>query len=123
MEPSKPLPIPGASVSDVLTAFKNLVTALNNASQSYMQVNGQLCASGITAATVVKASAGRVAVVSVIVAGGAIGYIYDANALGVTGKPLYVIPMTVGVVVVNLPASFGILVVPGTSQTVTVSYS
>ena len=124
MEPERgKLHTAGASISDILTAFKNLVSALNNASQTYMAVQGLINAPGLTAATVVKPSTGRIASVSVIVAGAAVGHIYDANVTSATGKPLYVIPQTVGVVFVNMPASFGILVVPGSGQTVSVSYS
>jgi hypothetical protein len=114
-----------ASASDVLSAIKNIVTAMNGAAQTYLNVQGQANSPAITTATVVKASAGRICSVSVIVAGSTTGTIYDAAATGVTGKPLYVIPEAVGTTpyVVNLPASFGILVVPGTSQKVTVSYS
>lgn len=113
----------GASLSDLLTAAKNLVTAVNALAQNYLNVQGILNAPGLTTSTVVKPTAGRLATVSVIVAGSATGTIYDSATTSVTTKPLYVIPMTVGVVVVNLPASFGIFVAPGTGQTVTVSYS
>jgi hypothetical protein len=114
-----------ASTADVLTAIKNIVTAMNGASQSYLNVQGQANSTAITGATVVKASAGRICSVSVITAGSSTGMIYDAASTGITSRPLYVIPDAVALqpYVVNLPASFGILVVPGTSQKVTVSYS
>jgi hypothetical protein len=114
-----------ASTTDILTAIKNIVTALNTASQSYVNVQGQANSVAITSATVVKAAPGRICSVSVIIAGSATGRVYDATATGVTAKPLYVIPDAVGLApyVVNLPASFGIVVAPGTGQTVTVSYS
>jgi hypothetical protein len=114
-----------ASTSDVLSAIKNIVTALNAATQAYLNVNGQTVAQAITTPTVIKASAGRVASVSVVVAGSGTGTIYDSAVLGTTTKPLYVIPAAVGTTpyVVNLPANFGILVTPGTGQTLTVSFS
>jgi hypothetical protein len=111
-----------ASLDDIFTTAKNIVTALNNASQIYLNVNGLQTISGITSATVVKASAGRVASVSVIVAG-AVGKIYDATGSTSTSNPIYVIPATVGVVFVNLPVSTGIVVAPGSGQTVSVSFS
>ena len=113
----------GASLSDILTAIKNLVVGVNAIAQNYLNVPGILNAAGLTANTIVKPSAGRLATVSVIVAGSATGLIYDTANTTDTTKPLYVIPMTVGVVVVNLPVSFGIFVAPGTGQKVTVSYS
>lgn len=112
-----------ASTSDVLTAIKNIVTALATEAANFLNVNGQLSAAGLTTATVVKATGGRIASVSVIVAGSATGKIYDATSTSATTKPLYVIPQTVGVFVVNMPASFGITVAPGSGQTVSVSYS
>lgn len=113
----------GASIADVLTAIKNIVTALSTEAANFLNVNGQVSAAGLTATTVVKPVAGRIANVSVIVAGSATGRVYDGAIATATTKPLYVIPNTVGVFVVNMPASFGIVVVPGTGQTVTVSYS
>jgi hypothetical protein len=113
----------GASASDILTTLKNLVTGLANLTQNYLNVQGVLNFAGLTAPTVVKATSGRIARVSVIVAGSAPGMIYDGATLAATTKPLDVIPNTVGVYEVNLPTSFGLLVVPGSGQTVSGSYS
>lgn len=113
----------GVSLSDLLTALKNAVTAVSSLAQTYLNVQGAQNFAGLTAATVVKASAGRIAVISVIMAGSAAGAVYDSAATGTTTKPLFVIPMTVGVFVVNLPASFGITIAPGTGQTVSGSFS
>jgi hypothetical protein len=114
-----------ASTSDVLTAIKNIVLALSTAAQNYLNVQGATNKAAITAPTVVKNSPGRVCSVSVIVGGAGTGFIYDATSLTDTTKPLYIIPDTVGLepYVVNLPASFGIVVVPGSGQKITVSYS
>lgn len=113
----------GGSLSDVITVAKNIVVAINALAQNYLNVSGASSLAGITAPTVLKSAAGRLTRVSVIVAGSATGAIYDSAVTGATTKPLYVIPMTVGVVEVNLPVNFGVLVVPGSGQTVTVSYS
>jgi hypothetical protein len=114
-----------ASTTDVLTAIKNIVTALATAAQNYLQVQGLINAANISAPTIVKASAGRICQVSVIVAGSAAGKIYDATSLTDTTKPLYVIPNSVGdqPFTVNMPASFGIVVAPGSGQTLSLSYS
>jgi hypothetical protein len=114
-----------ASPSDILTAIKNIVTALNNAAQTYLDINGLTVLTHITAPTVLKTSAGRVVNVSVTTAGSATGFIYDSKQLGITTNPLYVIPDTVATepYQVNMPAKNGILVVPGTGQAVSVSYS
>ena len=112
-----------ASTSDVLSAIKNIVTALAQATQTYLNVNGTLNAPNISAPTVVKNAPGRIANVSVIAPGTMPGTIYDGATLKSTSKPLGVIPNTVGIFTVNLPTSFGLLVVPGTGQIVTVGYS
>ena len=113
----------GVSLSDLLTALKNAVTGINSLAQNYLNVQGAQNFAGLTAATTVKTSAGRIANISVIVAGSATGAVYDSAATGNTAKPLYVIPTTVGVYVVNLPASFGITIAPGSGQTVSGSFS
>jgi hypothetical protein len=113
----------GASASDILTTLKNLVTAINALAQNYLNVEGVLNFAGLTAPTVVKATSGRIARVSVIVAGSAPGMIYDGATLVATTKPLDVIPNTVGVYELKMPTSFGLLVVPGSGQTVSGSYS
>ena len=119
-------PTGGASTADILTALKNVVTALNNAAQTYLNVNGLTVATAISAPTVVKTTVGRVVNVS-ITTGGSPGTIYDASQLGLTTKPLWVIPAAAATdgepYKVNLPAAYGILVVPGASQVVAVSYS
>ena len=79
---------------------------------------------GVTAATVVKASPGRLALVSVIVAGSAVGSASDvATVAGVAGgNQIAVIPNTIGVYVIDWPCLAGIVVTPGTGQTIAVAY-
>jgi hypothetical protein len=113
----------GASLSDILSAIKNLVLSCNAIAQNYLNVEGSTIASAIGVPTVVKASAGRVARVSVTVNGSAAGTIYDGATLNATTKPIYIIPEAVGLNVVKLPCAFGILVVPGSGMIVSVSYS
>jgi len=86
---------------------------------------GTNTAKNITAATVIKAVAGRVCVVSVIQAGSGAGGIYDLNTTSGSGvaNAICVVPDTQGVFSVDMPCSTGILVVPGTGQTLAVSYS
>ena len=112
-----------ASTDDLLTAQKGFVTATNNSTQTMLQVNGISPAYGLTATTVVKTGAGRLAKVSIIVAGSANGTAYDATSASVTTAPIYMIPMTVGVVEVNMPFQNGLVVAPGSGQTVSVSYA
>jgi hypothetical protein len=120
-------PSGGASTSDVLTAIKNIVTALATAAQNYLNVQGATNAAAISVPTVVKASPGRIARVSIIVAGSGTGFIYDGVTLAATTRPLWVIPETAKAdgepYEVDFACAFGLLVVPGTGQTVSVGYS
>lgn len=112
-----------ASLSDLLTAAKNVVTAINQLGQTYLQVQGLRVYSNITSPTVIQSGQGRVVRVSVIVAGSADGSIYDANSSAATTDKLVTIEKIVGIYEVNMPVNNGIVVHPGTGQTVSISYS
>ena len=112
-----------ASLSDILTVGKNIVTAINGLAQTYVGIQGAQNSGSISAATLVQLGAGRIATVSVTTAGSAVGHIYDGNTASSTATPIYVIPNTVGVVFVNMPVGIGLVVAPGTGQVVTISYS
>ena len=120
-------PSGGASTSDILSTLKNIVTALATAAQNYLNVQGLINFAGITAPTVVKTSAGRICEISIITAGSGTGFVYDGATLTATTKPLWVIPEAAKSdgepYVVNLPTSFGLLIVPGTGQKLSGSYS
>lgn len=79
----------------------------------------------ITAATVVKASPGVLVRVSVIVAGSAAGTVNDAVTTGAAAaaNQIGTIPATLGTYVFEWPCSAGIVVVPGTGQTLAVAYA
>jgi hypothetical protein len=121
----------GASISDILTALKNIATALNNASQTYLNVNGISNLSNISTAggqySQVKGAPGRICTVSVTMGGSSTGTIYDTvtTTSGVvsTNRPVYIIPENIGVYVVNIACDYGIVVAPGTGQALTVGYS
>lgn len=112
-----------SSISDILTAAKNIVTALNGLGQTYLSVVGAQLTGSISAATLVKSGGGRIARISVTVAGSSEGSIYDAANANATSVKIASIPNTVGVTEINLPVNSGIVVAPGTGQTVVVSYS
>lgn len=86
---------------------------------------GARSALDITAATVVKASAGVLYRVSVTTAGSAAGSVYDyASTSGQGASDLVAsIPNAVGVTELLWPCNTGILIVPGTGQIVSVSYT
>lgn len=112
-----------SSISDILTAAKNIVTAINGLGQTYLQVSGSRVSRQIGAATVVLVGQGRLARVIVTTAGSASGSIYDASVSTATTPKIFVIANTLGVTEINIPVENGIVVAPGTGQVVTVSYS
>lgn len=79
----------------------------------------------ITAATVVKASKGRICKVNVLTAGSTVGTVNDVSTTGgaAAGNLVFNIPDTVGIYDLNFPCSTGIVVVPGTGQVVSVSFN
>ncbi len=111
------------SLTDILTSAQNLVTAVNGLIQNFLTIQGVTNKANISAATLVKQGAGRVATVVVTTAGSAAGAIYDTNAATSTNNPIYTIPNTAGAVFVNMPVNMGIVVAPGTGQVVAISYS
>ena len=93
----------------------------SDAQKGLLTVDSLNASLGLTAATQVKATAGRLVKVSVLVAGSAAGAAYDA--VGATTGQFFVIPNTVGVYLINWPCANGVYVVPGTGQTISVSYN
>ena len=80
----------------------------------------------ITAATVVKATPGRLIRVSVVVAGSAAGTANDCITTGAAavGNQICSIPATAAdVIILEWPCTTGIVIVPGTGQTLAVSFS
>lgn len=112
-----------ASLSDLFTTAKSLVTAIGTLTTQYLNIEGAQNSKSLSATTLVKNSAGRVARISVTTAGSAAGHIYDTISITDTANPIYVIPNTLGIYIVNFPANYGIVAAPGTGQVLTVSYS
>ena len=78
----------------------------------------------ITSATAVKAAPGRIGSISVLVAGSGEGGLYDhATTSGVAAaNQISTILNTEGVYKIDFSAAVGIVVVPGTGQTVAISW-
>ena len=111
-----------ASTDDILTAIKNIVTALNTANQTSINIVGSQNLAGISTPTLVKTGPGRVVRASVVVAGSTDGVVIDGNSLGAT-TVMALIPMAIGIYEINLPLQYGLVVGPGTGMNLTVSYS
>ena len=116
-----------ASLDDLLTATKNVVTALNSEAQTTINLSGARNSLSLAGATtkLVSAVPGRVCVVSIIVAGSSTGTIYDASntATATSARAIATIPNTVGVFTLNFPVAYGIVVTTGTGMTAAISYS
>lgn len=78
----------------------------------------------ISTSTLIKSASGVLFRVSVTTAGTTTGAVYDTNATGSVGAAnlVGVIPEAVGVYEFVWPCQTGIVVVPGTSQVLSVSY-
>lgn len=112
-----------AGATQILAALQNLVVALNSAATSYANIVGVANFGPITAATVVKATAGRICEISVIAAGTATGFVYDSATTLTTTATMIPIPNVVGVYRVQWPMASGILIIPGTGQIISGTYS
>lgn len=114
-----------ASLADILTTQKNAVIGVNNLSDTLYNLEGFRNSREVSATALLQQGDSWVARISVIVAGSSTGLIYDAPSVGLagTGNRLYVIPNTVGIHEVKLPANQGIVVTPGTGMILCVSFS
>lgn len=85
---------------------------------------GTDAALNITSATVIKSIAGRSVRLSVLVGGSAAGGVYDTTttAGASSSNQVFVIPTTVGTYDIDFPHLNGIVVTPGTGQTVALTY-
>jgi len=111
------------SVSDVLSAAQNIATGLSAVAQATLNVAGVRNVVDISTTTLVFPNAGRVCTIIVTTAGTTVGSVYDSNTASVTTGKVFSIPNALGVTVLNFPVALGILVVPGTGQILSVSYS
>jgi hypothetical protein len=112
----------GVSLSDLLTVLRNVAQAINQAQQAYSNVQGISNSGSLSATTLIKSGPGRVCTVIVTTAGAA-GAIYDSANKTATTNPIFVVPATVGIYVVNVPTRYGIVYAPGAAQVAVVSFS
>lgn len=114
-----------ASLDDILTTQKNGVVALNNVFQALAVLNPTATSSTVTSSTLIIAGKGRLLSFSVTVAGTTNGTIYNYGTPSGAGaaNALVATPTTVGVYQVNMIFTDGLVVTPGTGQSVNVTYS
>ena len=122
-----------AGVDDLVTVQKNGVVAVNSLVQAlaefkqiYSSFVGTLTSNGINANTLVTTGSGRIVNVSIITAAGSgAGTIHDVASVVDTSadNAIFAIPNTTGVVAVNFPFKFGIVVKPASGCNLSISYS
>lgn len=114
-----------ASLDDILTTQRNGVIAINNLSQVTLRSLGSVTSSTVTADTLVVTGKGYLINFSVVVAGSASGLIYDYNST--TSPPaanaLCAVPATIGVYKIGQVFQNGLVISPGTGQSINITYT
>jgi hypothetical protein len=114
-----------ASLDDILTTQKNGVVALSGIGIALLRSQGTLTSATVSASTLIIAGKGRIVNFSVVVAGSTVGTIYNSatTAAVAAANALCAIPSTVGVFQTGQNFSNGLVVVPGTGQSINVTYA
>jgi S-adenosylhomocysteine hydrolase len=119
-----------ATLDDILTTQKNGVVAINNFNQTSAYLGGRITSATIPAAsgaTLIVTGAGRLVNYSITVKGSAAGFIYNASSTNTAAAANALIATTatqeVGVYSVGLHFANGLVVTPGTGQSLNVTYS
>lgn len=120
-----------ANLDDIVTVLKNgvvamndLTAAINSFRQIYNEIVGNNTYLGATDNSLVYTGAGRLVNV-MVTAGTAGGTIHDAAtvATATTSNVIFNLPTTTGLTQVNVPFFDGLVVKPGASVTVSLTYS
>lgn len=112
-----------ASLDDFLTSLKNISTALSSLSSTWRRGQGNQTTVAIANPYTVVAVPGRLVSVSVLVAGSVPGNAYNGTLNGLTdGMNFMVMPNVVGVYPAGLEFTRGLTIIPGTGQTVAVTF-
>lgn len=114
-----------ASLDDILTTQKNGVVGVNGISQAFLRGQGTVTSSTATASAVVFSGRGYLVNVCVIVAGSAVGAIHNTNTVaGISAaNQLFSIPNTVGIYQLGQVFTTGLVIVPGTGQSINITYT
>jgi hypothetical protein len=114
-----------ASLGDILTTQKNGVVAINNIFQALSALNPTTTSATVTSSTLVITGSGRLISFSVVVAGSANGLIHNTGTPsgGTAANALVATPTTVGVYAANMVFTNGLVIAPGTGQSINVTYS
>jgi hypothetical protein len=113
-----------ASLDDILTAQKNGVVAINSVAQSNLRSEGNATSATVTANTLVVTGNGYLVRYCVLVAGSAAGTINNANSItnASASNALCATTNTVGVYNVGTVFTNGLVIKPGSGQSINVTY-
>ena len=114
-----------ASLDDILTTQKNGVVAINLYSNTLLRGQGASTSTTVTASTLVVTGRGYIVNYSVVVAGSAEGGLYNASSTGAVAasNQLCATQKVLGVYPVGQVFTNGLVIVPGTGQSINVTYS
>ena len=114
-----------ASLTDILSTQKNGVIALANLAQTTLRGLGTQTSATITTTTLIYPQAGYFVNFAVIAAGSTAGTIYNSSTTSgiAASNALCVVPNSVGITKTGQVFNVGLVVVPGTGQSINVTYS
>lgn len=114
-----------ATLDDLLTTQKNGVVAINNLNQTNSFFGGTTTSATVTTQTQIATGAGRLINVSVVIAGTTAGTTNNAQTTAgvAAANAITAIPNTIGVYQCGCSFTAGLIVTPGTGQSVNVTYS
>lgn len=118
--PQSPLNLPALNQSGAAVALT--VDAQGNLQIDRAPQNTRL---NITAATVVKGTAGEVGTLIVLTAGSTVGSVNDCATTGAVAaaNAIMTVPNTVGIYPISFQFAAGLTVTPGTGQVLAVAYN
>jgi len=114
-----------ASLDDIATIQKNGVIGVNTLNLTLNRIYGTTTSLTVTGPTLVITGLGRLVNVSVLVAGTTTGTINNAasTAAATASNAIRIVPITAGVHDANQLFTNGLVIVPGTGQSLNVTYS
>jgi hypothetical protein len=114
-----------AGLDDILTTQKNGVVGINGLNQTFRRVQGVYTSTTVTGQALVVAGKGYLVSFSVVVAGSASGTINNSatTVQASAANALCAVPNTIGVYPCGQVFNTGLVITPGTGQSVNVTYS
>lgn len=121
-----------ANIDDLVTVQKNGVVGINALTAAleafravYESFVGTSTYLGATNDSLITQEAGRLVNLTVSVTGATAGTVHDASTVSAAtaANVIAVIPATVGITQINVPFTNGLVLKPGSGQTISITYS